>query len=45
MGKLGPTLTKRCEGNLIDASLVIVSHEFLLEFDNKFEKTLFQNLY
>ena len=41
MGKLGPTLIKSCESNFIDMSLIIFSHEILLEYENKFEeKTL-----
>ena len=41
MGKLGPTLIKSCESNFIDVSLIIFSHEILLEYKNKFEeKTL-----
>ena len=43
MGKLGPTLIKSCEANFIDMSLVIFSHEFLLENENKFEEKTFSD--
>ena len=45
MGKLGPTLIKSCESNFIDMSLIIFSHEILLEYENKFEEKTFQTLY
>ena len=45
MGKLGPTLIKSCEANFIDMSLVIFFHEFLLEYENKFEEKTFQTIY
>ena len=43
MRKLGPTLIKNCEANFIDMSLVIFSHEFLLEYENKFEENTFSD--
>ena len=45
MEKLGPTLTKRGEANFIDISLVIFSHESLLEYKTNLKKKLFQSLY
>ena len=44
MEKLGPTLTKNCEANFIDMSLVIFSHESLLEYDTILKKKLFQTI-
>ena len=44
MEKLGPTLTKNCEANFIDMSLVIFSHESLLEYETILKKKLFQTL-
>jgi hypothetical protein len=38
MKKLGPTLTKYCDANFIDISLVIISHESLLEYETIFKK-------
>ena len=42
MGKLGPTLTKICEANFIEFSYF--SHEFLLEYENKFEENFLHPL-
>ena len=43
MGKLGSTLIKSCEANFIDMSLVLCFHEFLLEYENKFEEKTFSD--
>ena len=45
MEKLGPTLTKSREANFIDMSLVIFTHESLLEYETNLMKKLFQTLY
>ena len=44
MEKLGPTLTKNCEDNFIDMSLVVFSHESLLEYVTILKKKLVQTL-
>ena len=42
--KLGPTFTKNCEANFIDMSLVIFSHESLLEYEKILQKKHVQTL-
>ena len=44
MEKLGTTLTKSREANFRDMSLVIFSHESLLEYKTILKKKLFQTL-
>ena len=41
MGKLGLTLIKSCEANIVDMSLVIFVHEFLLKYKENFEEFFF----
>ena len=42
MEKLGPTLTKSREANFIDMSLVIFSHEPLLEYETNLKEQNFR---
>ena len=44
MEKLGPTFTKSREFNFVDMSIVIFSHESLLEYETIMKKNFFQTL-